>query len=115
MIQLNVFDTDVKIRLRLNLGFRLPSGVLALGPCRSGGQLSLPGACKSGCVIHLDRVLVGLPFRADRFGTAFFKLPVPNDANLIGLTLCAQALRHDASCPVLSNGLEVRIGRGVCR
>ncbi len=97
----------------LNLGFTFPSGTLFLGTCGKKG-IPFPG-CAQGCEIQLDRILVGLPFQADRFGTAFFPTPAPNNTSLVGVTLCGQALRSDARCPVLSNGLEVKVGRGDCR
>lgn len=98
----------------LNLGLSFPSGILFLGTCRKR-SLPLPGACATGCAIKLEHFLVAMPFLADRFGTAFFRLPLPNDSNLVGVTFCSQALRVDPTCLVLSNGLGVQIGRGACR
>lgn len=99
-----------------NLGFSYPSGALLLGACRQQPLPVLPPlACATGCALHVGGSPVAIPYQAGRFGLALLPLPVPNDPNLFHIRLCAQAARFDPGCVSLTDGVEIRIGRGGCR
>jgi hypothetical protein len=91
------------------------SGFLLVGPCLSAplvitsghGPGGICGPSQAVCALHVDPclVLTGAPTG----GGYAFSTPIPNDAGLVGLALCAQGVPVCAAEPCFAATQGVRV------